>query len=133
MCLGYFALLVKDRSLLSSPANDLQALLHGRIARRRSWQRRRREEVKGHAIFPNGFVHGAVDSLVLRREQRFDLLVGLINRPHASGFFVCLAAHAQSRFGKTLLLALRFRRRAHARTPRQLGRSPPLVAARSND
>ena len=69
-------------------------------------QRRRREQLERHLAVPDGLVNGTVGRLVLRLEQRFDLFVGLVDGPGAAGFLLGLAAQAQGRFGKALLLAI---------------------------
>ena len=57
-------------------------------------------------------MHRAVHRLILRREQLFDLLVGLVDGTGAPGLFVGLAAQAQRRLGKALPFAFRLGRRA---------------------
>src|SRR5438270_7357587 len=47
---------------------------------------------------------GTAGGLVLRGEQRLDLLIGLVHGTETAGFVLGLAAHAQGRFGEALFL-----------------------------
>ena len=68
----------------------------------------------GTALFPDGLVNGTVGRLVLRGEQGFDLLVGLVHRAHPAGLLLGLAAQAQGGFGEALLPVGVTLRRTHA-------------------
>ena len=48
-----------------------------------------------HAAVPHGAMHRAVDRLILRREQRFDLIVGRVDRAGPPRFVGALAAQHQ--------------------------------------
>ena len=52
---------------------------------------------------PHRAVDRAVDRLILRGEQPFDLVVGPVDRPGAPGFLLALAAELERRFGKRSL------------------------------
>ncbi len=53
-----------------------------------------------HAAVPHGPMRRAVDRLILRREQRFDLVVGRVDRAGPAGFVGALAAQLERRLGK---------------------------------
>ena len=58
------------------------------------------EQLDRQLAVPHRAVHRAVDGLILRGEQRLDLVVGLVDRAGAAGFFVALAAELQGGFGE---------------------------------
>src|SRR5262249_36779492 len=87
-------------------AGHRERLLHCRIARLGRRQRRRRKEVQRDLAIPDGPMHGAVRGPVALLEQGLDLLIGLVNGPHAARFFLALAAKPHRRFGKALPVLL---------------------------
>src|SRR5262249_32338506 len=87
-------------------ASYRERLLHCRIAGLGRRQRRRCKQVERDLAIPDGPVHGAVRSPVALLEERLDLLVGLIDGPHAARFFLALAAKPHRRFGKALPVLL---------------------------
>ena len=103
--LGDLAVAVEKLALFAAAAERPRGSVHGRVARSGRRQRRRREQLQRHLAFPDRLVDRAAAGLILLGEERFDLFVGLVDRPHAAGLFFRFAAQPQGRFGKTLLIS----------------------------
>ena len=116
--LGDLAIAIEKLVLFAAAFDDFVGPGHGRVARSGGRQRRWCEHLQRHFSFPDRLVDRAAAGLIFFGKQSFDLLVGLVDRPHSAGLFVRFAAQPQGRFGKTLLLFRR--RRLHLIFPPQL-------------
>jgi hypothetical protein len=65
-----------------------------------------------YTAVPNGPMRRARGRLILRSEERLDLVIGLVDGAGAPGFLFTLAAQLEGRFGERLLavVGLRFER-----------------------
>ena len=97
---GDLAVVVEQRAGLLVPLHDGDRIVHHALHVGRRFRRRAHEQFDRHAAVPHGPMRRAVHRLILGREQRFDLVVGRIDRAGAPGFVGALAAEREGRFGK---------------------------------
>src|SRR5262245_5906567 len=82
------------------PPHDGERVLHDAMdVRRRLW-RLADEKLDWQCTVPYGAMDRAFGGLKAGREQRLDLIVRLIDRPHPPRFFLALAAQLHGGFGE---------------------------------
>ena len=97
---GDFAVVVEQRAGRLVPLDDGDRIVHHLLHVGRRLRRRAHEQFDRHAAVPHGPMRRTVHRLVLRREQRFDLVVGRVDRAGAAGFVGALAAERERGFGE---------------------------------
>ncbi len=100
------ALLVVERAGIAMAADDLQRALHHLIDALGDRRRLGQEQFDGQILIPDCAVRRRVDRLVLRREERFDLLVGAVELAGSLGLVGRLAGERQGDLDEGLLFRL---------------------------
>ena len=102
--LGELLILVEQCACLSMPADDLAGIIH-HLGERRVGRFAAAAEQLGLDIgIPDGPVQRTVDGLVLRGEERFDLIIGAVDGAGPTRFVGALPTESQRRFGERVRL-----------------------------
>ena len=78
----------------------LSAAVHDLANVRRRFNGSGREQIHGHAAIPNRPMHRAARRLIPLGEQRFDLIVGPVDRSGTPRFVIAFAAEFERRLGE---------------------------------
>ncbi len=97
---GYFSGGIQQGAGLTMPTDDVDRIVHHALDFGGRFRRFAGKQIDRQAALPNGAMDRAIDGLVTRREQRFDLIVRFVDRAGAACLVLAFAPHLERRFGE---------------------------------